>query len=188
MLDREGDKIVLEGEADQAPDQKPGDIIFGLVETEHAVFQRAGPHLSAHISVTLGEALCGFSRIVIKHLDGRGIHLRHPKTTPSVLKPGQVIKIANEGMPMKKSEHRGDLYLIVDVEFPDYNWLKQNNAFPRLHQILPKPAEEMTAEEVDDVDYDATATMDSFDGVKGQGEGDWEDEDADEAEAQCTQQ
>ncbi|KAH1289352.1 hypothetical protein KXX11_001256, partial [Aspergillus fumigatus] len=60
---KEGDKIVLEGEADQAPGQEPGDIVFHIVEEEHPVFRRAGADLTANIDVTLAEALTGFSRV-----------------------------------------------------------------------------------------------------------------------------
>ena len=110
---REGDKIVLEGEADQVPDQEPGNIVFTLVQTEHNTFRRAGSDLSATIEVTLAEALCGFSRVVIKHLDGRGLHIQHPQPIANVLEPGQVIKVEGEGMPYKKSDLKGDLYLLV---------------------------------------------------------------------------
>lgn len=185
---REGDRIVLEGEADQLPDQEAGDIVFNLVQTEHSLFQRAGADLSAHIQVTLAEALCGFSRTILKHLDGRGIYLKHPKETPCVLKPGQVIKVPGEGMPLKKSDQRGDLYLIVDVEFPNYKWLERNQAFSKLQEILPKPAQAIAAEEVDDVDYDEGATLDDFGGRDPQGGDAWEDEDDEETEIPCAQQ
>lgn len=188
ILGREGDKIVLKGEADQLPDQEAGDIVFNLVQTEHSLFQRAGADLSAHIQVTLAEALCGFSRTVVKHLDGRGIYFKHPKATPCVLKPGQVIKVAGEGMPLKKSDQRGDLYLIVDVEFPDYKWLEQNETFSKLQEILPKPAQAIAAEEVDDVEYDEGATLDDFGGRDTQGGDAWEDEDEEETEIPCAQQ
>lgn len=70
---RQGDKIVLQGEADQVPDQEPGDIIFELKETDHDTFARAGADLASDIEITLAEALAGFSRVVLTHLDGRGI-------------------------------------------------------------------------------------------------------------------
>lgn len=76
-----------------------------------------------HVSITLSEALLGFSRILIKHLDGRGIHLRSP--------PGKIIKhhdsivLRGEGMPKyKHPDHKGDLYVIFDIEMPDEQWLK----------------------------------------------------------------
>ena len=154
---REGERIVLEGEADQVPDQIPGDIVFTLVEEDHEIFQRAGDDLSAELNVTLAEALTGFSRVVLKHLDGRGIHLNHPQG--KVLRPGQILKVAGEGMPLKKSDAKGDLYLVVKVEFPEDGWTEDASAFADLNKVLPKPAPAIDATEVDEVEYDSDAEI-----------------------------
>jgi len=42
----QGERIVLEGEADQVPDATPGDLIFQIVEEPHEVFTRIGHDLS----------------------------------------------------------------------------------------------------------------------------------------------
>lgn len=185
---REGDRIILEGEADQVPGQEPGDIIFNLVETEHSVFRRVGADLSADLEITLAEALCGFSRVVIKHLDGRGLHMDHTQPTGRTLKPGQVIKIVGEGMPHKKSEVKGDLYLVIQVKFPEDGWL-QNDSILKLQGLLPKPTQPIKADTVDEVEYDQTASLDSFGaGAPSSGEV-WEDEDEHhEGVPQCAQQ
>jgi DnaJ family protein A protein 2 len=154
---REGERIVLEGEADQVPDQTPGDIVFTLVEEDHEIFQRAGDDLSAELNVSLSEALTGFSRVVLKHLDGRGIHLNHPQG--KVLKPGQILKIAGEGMPLKKSDLKGDLYLVVKIEFPENGWLQDPALFGELQKILPGPPPAVEATEVDEVEYDSDADI-----------------------------
>ena len=189
-ISREGDKIVLEGEADQVPDQEPGSIIFNLVETEHSTFHRAGADLSAEITISLTEALCGFSRIVLKHLDGRGIYVNRPQSSDRALKPGTVLRVAGEGMPYKKSDLRGDLYLVVNVEFPDAKWLRQDDRLERLKKLLPKPEEPLTAEITDEVEYDETATLEDF-GSGSQGVDDeWEDDEGGDnaTEPQCAQQ
>lgn len=185
---REGDRIVLQGEADQVPGQEPGDIIFSLVETEHSVFRRVEADLSADLEITLAEALCGFSRVVIKHLDGRGLHMDHTQPAGRTLKPGQVIKILGEGMPHKKSEAKGDLYLVVQVKFPEDGWL-QNDSILKLQGLLPKPAQPIKADTVDEVEYDQSASLDNF-GAGAQSSGEvWEDEDEhDEGVPQCAQQ
>ena len=185
---REGDKIVLEGEADQVPDQEPGNIVFTLVQIEHNIFRRAGADLSANIEVTLAEALCGFSRVVIKHLDGRGLHIQHPQPIASVLEPGQVIKVEGEGMPYKKSDMKGDLYLLVKIKFPTHEWLVEHQAIPKLQELLPGPDTVIEAEVIDDVRYDEAANLDEFGGGA---EGDnWVDDDGDEEAdgPQCAQQ
>ncbi|RQM06345.1 hypothetical protein DH86_00001146 [Scytalidium sp. 3C] len=186
---REGERIVLEGEADQVPDQIPGDIVFTLVEEDHPVFQRAGDDLSAELEVTLAEALCGFSRVVLKHLDGRGIHIEHPRG--KILRPGQVLKVAGEGMPLKKSDQKGDLYLVVKIQFPEDGWTEKEADFTGLQTILPKDAPKIEATEVDEVEFDPDADIEQF----GAGSGDpragggWEDDDEDEGgPTQCAQQ
>ena len=186
---REGDKIVLEGEADQVPGtSEAGDIIFHLAEQAHEVFQRAGADLSARLEVTLSEALTGFHRVVLKHLDGRGIELQHPKKEGQVLRPGQVLKVKGEGMPYKKSDNKGDLYLIVDVKFPADGFLKDEKTLEQLRAILPKPYPPISTEEVDEVQYDEKADIEQFGGGDPNGGSEWVDEDEEEAGPQCAQQ
>lgn len=188
---RQGDKIVLAGEADQVPDQEPGDIIFELVETPHDVFHRAGSDLQAELKVTLAEALTGFNRVVLKHLDGRGISLHVKQPAGRILRPGEILKISGEGMPIKRSDAKGDLYLIVDVVFPEDGWLRDEATINKIRDVLPKSKEEeITAEEVDEVDWEVVSDMEDF----GAGSGDpraaeWEDDSEEEGEgAQCQQQ
>ena len=154
---REGERIVLEGEADQVPDQTPGDIVFTLQEEDHEIFQRAGDDLSAELNITLAEALCGFSRVVLKHLDGRGIHLNHSRG--KVLRPGQILKVDGEGMPLKKSDAKGDLYLVVKIDFPEDGWNEDATTFESLQKILPKPGPAIEATEVDEVEFELDADI-----------------------------
>lgn len=153
----QGERIVLEGEADQFPDQIPGDIVFTLVEEPHEVFTRVGDDLSADLNVTLAEALTGFSRIVLKHLDGRGIHLDHPRG--KVLQPTEVLKVLGEGMPKKRGDEGGDLYLSVKIEFPEAGWLPNDDGYEALQKLLPPPKPPISAEEVDEVEYEADADI-----------------------------
>lgn len=185
---RQGDKIILEGEADQVPDQEPGDIVFKIVEEEHPVFARAGSDLQATIDVTLAESLTGFSRVVIKHLDGRGVELTHPLTPGAILSPGQVLKVPGEGMPMKRTDARGDLYLVVNVKFPDSNWKPTPAMLEQLKQVLPKPDAPIKADTVDEVEYDPKGDIEEFGAQDGQGASAWEDEEEDDEPAQCAAQ
>jgi DnaJ family protein A protein 2 len=153
----QGERIVLEGEADQLADMTPGDLIFHLVEEPHERFTRIGHDLSADLHVTLAEALCGFSRVVLKHLDGRGIHIDHPRG--KIIRPGDVLKVPGEGMPLKRGEMKGDLYLVVKVDFPEDGWLSNDGDYEALQKLLPPPAEPIKADEVDDVQYEEHADI-----------------------------
>ncbi|OOF91687.1 hypothetical protein ASPCADRAFT_211042 [Aspergillus carbonarius ITEM 5010] len=186
---REGDKIILEGEADQVPGQEPGDIVFHLVEEEHSTFRRAGADLTATIDVTLAEALTGFSRVVVKHLDGRGIEIQHPKTPGEVLSPGQVLKVPGEGMPIKRGDARGDLYLVVNIKFPDAKWKPNAAVLEQLRDILPKPDTPIQADTVDEVEFDPKGSLDDFGAHDPEGGSAWEDDDDEgETTAQCATQ
>ncbi|TKA29202.1 hypothetical protein B0A50_03712 [Salinomyces thailandicus] len=192
---REGEKIVLAGEADQDPDDaSPGDIIFELEEAEHKTFQRAGADLQAQLDVSLAEALTGFNRVVLTHLDGRGLQLHIQQPEGKVLRPDQILKVPGEGMPIKRSDARGDLYLTVNVEFPQDGWLKDDAAVERVRAVLP-PTEvkkdAKTPEVVDEIlEFEEVQNLDGY----GAGSddpragGDWEDEDDGAEGAQCTQQ
>lgn len=187
---REGEKIVLAGEADQVPDQEPGDIVFELVETEHPVFHRAGADLRADLHITLAEALTGFNRVVLTHLDGRGISLNVTQPKGRILKPDQILKVPGEGMPHKKSDAKGDLYLVVKIDFPEDGWLTDEATAQKIRDVLPKPKPEIKTETMDEVEWDVVPTMDEFGAGSGdpRGGAEWEDDEEEGETAQCAQQ
>ena len=183
---REGDQIRLEGEADQVPGtEQTGDIIFHLIELPDDNFQRTGNDLSAKLDVTLAEALFGFNRVILKHLDGRGIELAHPYDEGKILRPQDVLKIPGEGMPIKRSEAKGDLYLIVEVEFPEDGFFTKPATIESLKKMLPAPAPAIEADIVDPVTYEE-ADIEDIGGEEGQNQ--WEDEDEAAQGAQCQTQ
>jgi len=76
-----------------------------------------------NITITLSEALFGFSRILVTHLDGRGVRVTSPPG--KIIKPNDSIVLRGEGMPIHKQPGgKGDLYVIMGVEMPDEHWLK----------------------------------------------------------------
>ncbi|KAG0037830.1 hypothetical protein BGZ83_003298, partial [Gryganskiella cystojenkinii] len=168
---RNGEKIPMKGEADQLPDVETGDVILVLQQKPHGLFERSGADLSCKITVTLVEALCGFSKILLTHLDGRGIHVDWP--AGKVIKPGQVMKITGEGMPhFKRPIDKGDLFITFEVEFPADNWATASS-MKSLEALLPsrgpQPIEPelvdvCTLEEGDIEDYGAqTHTGNAYD-------------------------
>ncbi|EMC98448.1 hypothetical protein BAUCODRAFT_146972 [Baudoinia panamericana UAMH 10762] len=195
---KQGDRIVLAGEADQDPDDsEPGDIVFEVVEEPHKVFHRAGADLQADLEIGLVEALTGFNRVVLRHLDGRGIQLHVEQPAGKVLRPDEILRIRGEGMPVKRSDSRGDLYLTVRVTFPEDGWLRDPAAVERVRDVLPKAEGARfgvgeTPEMVDEVEFEAVENLEGF----GAGSDDpragaeWEDEDGEAGGqgAQCAQQ
>lgn len=136
-----GDSIILKGESDEAFGQETGDIILTVHEKEipeDDLFERVGNDLYSEFTITLAEALCGFkNKIVLKHLDERLLRISTP--TGKVLRPNQYLKIAKEGFPIKKSflSSKGDLYLKINIEFPNDNWFSEKSELERVKNILP---------------------------------------------------
>lgn len=79
----DGHKINFSEKADEIPDGEAGDVVFVLQEQSHSEFKRKGDDLYIERTISLTEALCGFS-MEMKHLDGRTLIIKS--------KPGDVIK------------------------------------------------------------------------------------------------
>jgi DnaJ family protein A protein 2 len=137
MTDRQ--QIVLAGAGDQQvfsvsftmfscltysqPGIPAGDVIFVLKASPHESFERSGNDLLTNITITLSEALLGFSRIIPTHLDGRGVKMSCPPG--KIIKPQDSIVLRGEGMPVCRwPDEKGDLYVIFHVEMPDESWPK----------------------------------------------------------------
>lgn len=82
-------KITFHNKADEIPDGEAGDVVFVLKEKPHDVFKRHGADLYISKSISLVEALCGFTMEVQK-LDGRTLVIKTPAgfvTSPSTFDP-----------------------------------------------------------------------------------------------------
>lgn len=138
-----GESVVLLGEADQYPGKVTGDVILTFHAKEHSVFTRKEKDLFMKYKITLVDALSGFSKVVAMHLDGRGIHISTPKG--KVVRPGDFLKIKGEGMPTKSGAagwfgfgpRRGDLYVEMEIEFPQDNWYLEKNDLTKLKNLFP---------------------------------------------------
>ncbi|KAJ6468437.1 hypothetical protein C8R45DRAFT_1018793 [Mycena sanguinolenta] len=208
MADKQ--RIILAGAGDEEPGTPAGDVIFVLRATPHESFERSGNDLLTNATITLSEALFGFSRILITHLDGRGVQVTSP--AGKIIKHSDTIILRGEGMPVHKQPGtKGDLYLTFTIEMPDEEWLKtvdQKTLLslipPKKLDIEPRPAvvstaafEEADIEEVRERYF--PAGQDFFDRAFasqfGEDEDDWEDEDGDDDddefgphEPECRQQ
>lgn len=143
-----GQRIVFQGEADEAPDTITGDIVFVLQLKDHSKFKRKGDDLYVEHALNLTEALCGF-QFPLTHLDGRQLLI---KSTPGeIVKPNQYKAINDEGMPQyQRPFMKGRLYIHFNVEFPESGALTLEQC-KQLESILPpRPAGNMTDMEVDE--------------------------------------
>lgn len=145
---RNGEKIVFDGQADEAPDTITGDIIFLVQEKKHSRFERKHGDLHVKHNLSLTEALCGF-QFALTHLDGRQLLI---KSNPGeVIKPGQCKAINDEGMPHHERPFmKGRLYIHFNVNFPDSGLFSPEQC-RTLETILPqKPSGRLTDMEIDE--------------------------------------
>ena len=132
---KNGEKITFKGEADEAPDTVPGDVVVVLQAKEHDVFTREGMHLFVKRTISLADALCGFE-LRIQHLDDRMLVCKCDAGT--IIKPGDFKCVQNEGMPQVKNPYiKGNLYMEFQIEFPK---ALPENTIKLLKKVLP-PAE-----------------------------------------------
>ncbi|KAI0767920.1 hypothetical protein BC629DRAFT_876310 [Irpex lacteus] len=183
MADRQ--RIVLSGAGDEEPGVPPGDVIFQLKTRPHPSFERSGNDLLTRVHITLSEALLGFSRIILTHLDGRGIHISSPAGKP--IKTGDSIMLRGEGMPVYKNpDQKGQLYVVFEVDMPDAEWVRTVDK-TALAALLPpgKPEMDPKPAVIDEVPFEASDIADF-----GETEDDWEDEDEEDDgyEPECRQQ
>ncbi|KAI8868722.1 DnaJ-domain-containing protein, partial [Ramicandelaber brevisporus] len=131
---KSGNKITLRGEGDCTPDtvangNGAGDAILVLRQKieSNAKFIRHGNDLYTTATISLAEAMFGFDRVLLTHMDGRGIRVKRmqqPQQQQKTLQPGEVLVIKGEGMPQyRRPFDKGDLYIRVNVELPSAEWL-----------------------------------------------------------------
>jgi DnaJ-class molecular chaperone len=95
-----GQKIQFEGEGDEEPGILAGDLIVVIDENAHPLFTRKGKDLHVNKTLTLGEALVGFS-FKITTLDDRVLSIRSGEG--EVIRPNDQRFVTREGMPVYRS-------------------------------------------------------------------------------------
>ncbi|KAF2881132.1 hypothetical protein ILUMI_25043 [Ignelater luminosus] len=112
MTDGQETKFTAEGEPHI--DGEPGDLVLKIKTQPHPIFERKGDDLYTNITISLQDALSGFT-LELKHLDGHMVSVTRDKITW----PGARIRKKGEGMPNYENNNlHGTLYITFDVEFP----------------------------------------------------------------------
>lgn len=112
MTDGQETRFVAEGEPHL--DGEPGDLIIIIKTVPHSRFERKGDDLYTNVTISLQDALTGFS-LEIEHLDGHKVSVTRDKITW----PGARIRKKGEGMPNYENNNlHGTLHITFDVEFP----------------------------------------------------------------------
>lgn len=114
---KKGTKIRFEREGGRVEGYPPNvlaDMVFILDERPHPRFERRGADLYTNLHINLKQALLG-STVSVKCIDGKVVSL--PLT--GVSKNGRKLRVSGSGMPDRKTNRNGDLYVTIAVDMPE---------------------------------------------------------------------
>jgi DnaJ-class molecular chaperone len=109
----DGEIIVVDGKGHISPDGVAGDVKIFLNVANKSAFQRRGLDLIHEQSLSLREALCGFSFDVC-HVSGRSFTINSPKG--SIVTPSYRKVVPKLGM--ERDGHIGNLIVEFKIVFP----------------------------------------------------------------------
>jgi DnaJ-class molecular chaperone len=107
--------ILLKDQGHTVHDKCRGDIKIIIQVKNETIFKRQGLELILKKTISLKEALCGFS-FEIHHINGKTLNLNN-KTNPTIVKPNY--KKTVPGLGMNREGTYGNLVIEFDVLFPD---------------------------------------------------------------------
>jgi DnaJ-class molecular chaperone len=180
-------QIRFEGEADQIPGYKPGDIIITLIENEHPLFQRDNDNLILVKNINIYQ-LYSYS-FNVTHLDKR-ILVIHKTQNDSLHLNESLRKITGQGMPIYKTNKSGDLFIRFNLIIPRHIEPEKLKRIKDVFDTEPESLvlsneihtlEQINQEDLDDLDsnyFDESSDSDEEDS-----DSDEEDSDSDEEES-----
>ncbi len=89
-----------------------GDLYVEIHERPHDVYSRKGDDLHCRVTLPMTAAALG-TRMTIKTLDSEEQIEVKPGT-----QPGATLRIRGKGVPHLRAQHRGDLFVHLDVRTP----------------------------------------------------------------------
>lgn len=109
---QDGTEISFFEQGEPLLDGEPGDLRFRLVTVDASGFVRTGHDLALDVSLTLAEALVGFTKQVT-HLDGHQVELSREGVTSH----GEVQRVRGQGMPHAHAHTKfGDLLVKYHIQ------------------------------------------------------------------------
>jgi DnaJ-class molecular chaperone len=110
----EGEIVILRDKGNIINENMKGDIKIFIKITNVTMFKREGLDLLVEKSITLKEALCGFS-FEIKHIDGKSYTLNNNKGN---IIPPEYRKIY-PNMGLIRGDHKGKMIIHFHIHFPE---------------------------------------------------------------------
>lgn len=129
-----GQRIRIPGEGGPGPKGgKRGDLYVLISIKPHPLFKRDEQHLFCRVPISFATAALGGS-IDVPTLAGKSAGLKIPAGTQT----GQQFRIRGQGMPIVRSETRGDLYIETYIETPVNLTKKQQDLLRQFQDSLGK--------------------------------------------------
>ena len=110
-----GEKIVLDGEGHNFPENQNGDVTFVVRLKKHKMYHRKGADLRCQQTLTLCQALCGYE-FRLKHLSGKTLIVR--SQPGEIVQPGDLKVLSDYGLPIMNRFHHGHLYIQFKILLP----------------------------------------------------------------------
>mmetsp|Transcript_7055 Transcript_7055/g.8776 ORF Transcript_7055/g.8776 Transcript_7055/m.8776 type:complete len:376 (+) Transcript_7055:87-1214(+) len=127
---RSGERVSFEGVSDEKPGFLAGDLHFVFVEVPHPVYKREGDHLYLTKEISLVDALTGFS-MEATHVDGH----KFTVDIEDVTECDQVVRVPGKGMPRRRGNGFGDLFITFEVDFPNTLTQKQKDGIREILKV-----------------------------------------------------
>jgi molecular chaperone DnaJ len=128
-----GRRIRMVGEGEAARGGKPGDLYVLIAIKPHPLFKREEADLYCRVPLPFSTAALGGS-IDVPTLAGKTAALKIPPGTQT----GQQFRIRSQGMPVMRSDNKGDLYIETYVEVPVNLSKKQQDLLKAFDESLGK--------------------------------------------------
>lgn len=136
-----GQELLLKGQIQDNGINR--DLIFRLREVRHHFFRRKNNDLLIELSITLREALCGFTK-TLKHLDGSSFTLKSRRG--EVVQHQQCFVVEGKGMPIYNGQSNrpnskskiltGKLFVLCKVEMPKRFNIKKSGDIEEFDRLL----------------------------------------------------
>ena len=110
----DGEMIILKDRGNVASEEYKGDIKVMVKIENNTNFQRQGLDLILQKTISIKEALCGFT-FELKYITGKSYTINN--NAGNIIPNGYKKIIPNMGFT--RDEHTGNLVIIFDVEFPE---------------------------------------------------------------------
>jgi DnaJ-class molecular chaperone len=110
----DGERITFDGVTDEKIGHHTGNLVLVITTNPHKLFKRVGDNLNMEWTISLHDALVGFTR-TFEHIDGRVVTV----TRDVVTHPGEYHTVPGEGMP-RKGGGKGNLIIHYTIEFPQF--------------------------------------------------------------------